>query len=193
MLRVLTNSKMSRVGNKPIELPENVTLEVSASNLVTVKGPKGELSQQVDVDLEITQEENAVTVKRPTDQKRHKALHGLYRTLVYNMVVGVSEGYKKELELVGVGYKASSQGNILELSLGYSHSIYVGVPEELSLKTETLKGKNPTVYLEGIDKQLIGQVAAKIKSLRKVEPYKGKGVRFVGEHVRRKAGKTAAK
>lgn len=184
---------MSRVGNKPIELPENVTLEVSSTNLVTVKGPKGELSQQVDVDLEITIEGNSVSVKRPTDQKRHKAMHGLYRTLVNNMVVGVSEGYEKELELVGVGYKASSQGNILELSLGYSHNIYLGVPEELSLKTETLKGKNPTVFLEGIDKQLIGQVAAKIKSLRKVEPYKGKGIRFAGEHVRRKAGKTAAK
>ena len=184
---------MSRVGNKPIQLPENVTFEVSSSNMVTVKGPKGELTQQVDSDLEIVQEDGAILVKRPTEQKRHKAMHGLYRSLVNNMVLGVHEGYKKELELIGVGYKASSQGNILELSLGYSHNIFVAVPEELTLKTETLKGKSPTVVLEGIDKQLIGQVAAKIKSLRKAEPYKGKGIRFVGEYVRRKAGKTAAK
>ena len=184
---------MSRIGNKPIILPEGVNIEISDSNLVTVKGPKGELQQQVDADIHIKLEDGEVNFKRPTEQKRHKALHGLYRSLVNNMVVGVQEGYKKELEFVGVGYKASAQGNLLELSLGYSHSIWFAVPEEVSVKAETQKGKNPIVTLEGIDKQLVGQVAAKIKSLRKVEPYKGKGVRFVGEHVRRKAGKTAAK
>lgn len=184
---------MSRIGNKPISLPEQVTLEVTDRNLVTVKGPKGELQQQVDADITITIDEGSVIVKRPTDQKRHKAMHGLYRSLLSNMVVGVSEGYKKELELVGVGYKASVQGNVLELSLGYSHNIIMAVPAEVKVNAETQKGKNPRVSLESIDKQLIGDVAAKIKSLRKVEPYKGKGVRFVGEYVRRKAGKTAAK
>ena len=184
---------MSRIGNKPIILPEGVNIEISDSNLVTVKGPKGELQQQIDADIHVKFEDGEVNVKRPTEQKRHKSLHGLYRSLINNMVVGVHEGYKKELELVGVGYKASAQGNLLELALGYSHSIWFAVPEEVSVKAETQKGKNPIVTLEGIDKQLVGQVAAKIKSLRKVEPYKGKGVRFVGEHVRRKAGKTAAK
>jgi large subunit ribosomal protein L6 len=184
---------MSRIGNKPIILPEGVNIEISNSNLVTVKGPKGELQQQIDADIHVKLEEGEVNVKRPTEQKRHKSLHGLYRSLINNMVVGVHEGYKKELELVGVGYKASAQGNLLELALGYSHSIWFAVPEEVSVKAETQKGKNPVVTLEGIDKQLVGQVAAKIKSLRKVEPYKGKGIRFVGEHVRRKAGKTAAK
>ena len=184
---------MSRIGNKPIELPENVTLEVSDKNLVTVKGPKGELQQQIDTDMELSIDDGVVSVKRPTDQKRHKALHGLSRSLVNNMVTGVNEGYKKQLELVGVGYKASVQGNVLEMSLGYSHNIFMAVPEEVKVTAETLKGKNPVVTLEGIDKQLVGEVAAKIKALRKVEPYKGKGIRFVGEHVRRKAGKTAAK
>ena len=184
---------MSRIGYKPIEVPEGVTVDVSGENLVTVKGPKGELHQQVDSEIEIKIEDGSLNVSRPTEQKRHKSLHGLYRSLVNNMVVGVTEGYKKELELVGVGYKASVQGNLLELSLGYSHNIFFAIPEEVSVKAETQKGKNPVVTLEGIDKQLVGQVAAKIKSLRKVEPYKGKGVRFVGEHVRRKAGKTAAK
>ena len=184
---------MSRIGNKPIRFPENVTVDISGENLVTVKGPKGELQQQVDSDIEISLDEGTMTFKRPTEQKRHKSMHGLYRSLVNNMVVGVQDGYKKELELVGVGYKASAQGNLLELSLGYSHSIFLAVPQEVSVKAETQKGKNPLVTLEGIDKQLVGQVAAKIKSLRKVEPYKGKGIRFVGEHVRRKAGKTAAK
>ncbi len=184
---------MSRIGNKPIVLPEGVTVDVSAKNVVTVKGPKGELQQQVDADIEVKLEDGTINLARPTEQKRHKSLHGLYRSLVNNMVTGVNEGYKKELELVGVGYKATAQGNLLELSLGYSHSIFFAIPEELSIKAETLKGKNPIVTLEGIDKQLVGQVAAKIRSLRKVEPYKGKGVRFVGEHIRRKAGKTAAK
>ncbi len=184
---------MSRIGNKPISLPENVTLEVTDKNLVTVKGPKGELQQQVNPELEIAIEDGTVSVKRPTDQKRHKAMHGLYRSLLNNMVVGVNEGFKKELELVGVGYKASVQGNLLELSLGYSHNIFMAVPEEVKVSAETQKGKNPKVTLESTDKQLLGDVAAKIRSLRKVEPYKGKGIRFVGEHVRRKAGKTAAK
>lgn len=184
---------MSRIGKKPIDVPSNVTIEVAKNNVVSVKGPKGTLTQAVDQDIKITVEENRVIVDRPTEQKRHKAMHGLYRSLINNMIIGVSEGYKKNLELVGVGYKATNQGNILELNLGYSHNIFLSIPSELSLKTETPKGKNPTVSLEGIDKQLIGQIAAKIKSLRKVEPYKGKGIRFQGEIVRRKAGKTASK
>ncbi|CAN5611285.1 50S ribosomal protein L6 [soil metagenome] len=184
---------MSRIGKKPIDLPNNVTIEVAKDNLISVKGPKGTLTQAVDPDIKISVEDSKLVVERPTEQKRHKALHGLYRSLLNNMVKGVSEGYTKNLELVGVGYKASNQGNILELNLGYSHNIFVAIPSEIVLKTETPKGKSPTVTLEGIDKQLIGQVAAKIKSLRKVEPYKGKGIRFSGETVRRKAGKTASK
>ena len=184
---------MSRIGNKPISLSDGITVEVDHRNLVTVKGPKGTLSQQVDPDLDIKVEDGILTVSRPTEQKRHKAMHGLYRSLISNMVDGVLTGYKKQLELVGVGYKASAQGNVLELNLGHSHSIFLQVPSELSVNAETQKGKNPIVTLEGIDKQLIGQIAAKIKSLRKIEPYKGKGVKFVGEHIRRKAGKTAAK
>ncbi|RZS94634.1 50S ribosomal protein L6 [Cecembia calidifontis] len=184
---------MSRIGKKPINIPAGVTVDVSAHNVVTVKGPKGTLSRDVSPDIAVKVEGNQIVLERPTDSKRHKSLHGLYRSLVNNMVVGVSEGYKKELELVGVGYKASNQGQVLELSLGYSHNIFFALPDSIALKTETPKGKNPLVTLEGIDKELIGQVAAKIKSLRKVEPYKGKGVRFVGEIVRRKAGKTAGK
>ncbi len=184
---------MSRIGNKPIVVPEDVSVDISDGNLVTVKGPKGELQQQVDPDIEINFDDGELKFNRPTEQKRHKSIHGLFRSLVNNMIVGVCDGYKKELELIGVGYKATAQGNLLEFSLGYSHSIFFAVPKEISVKAETLKGKNPRVTLEGIDKQLIGQVAAKIRSLRKVEPYKGKGVRFVGEQVRRKAGKTAAK
>lgn len=183
---------MSRIGNNPIEFPEGVTATIDKS-IVTVKGPKGELTQPIDPDIKMQISDGRMTFERPTEQKRHKALHGLSRALVNNMVVGVNEGYKKELELVGVGYKASNQGNILELSLGYSHNLVMQIPDELKLSTETQKGKNPMVTLEGIDKQLIGQVAAKIRSLRKVEPYKGKGIRFVGEQIRRKAGKTAAK
>ncbi len=184
---------MSRIGNKPINITTGVAIEISDKNMVTVKGPKGKLTQQVDPDIKLELEDGMLTVKRPTDQKRHKAMHGLYRSLINNMVEGVSNGYKLQLELVGVGYKASVQDKILELSLGHSHSIFFQVPEELAITAETPKGKNPTVVLEGIDKQLIGHVAAKIRSLRKVEPYKGKGVRFVGEVIRRKAGKTAAK
>lgn len=184
---------MSRIGKKAINLSEGITVEINDGNVVTVKGPKGSLKQQIDPDISINVENGILRVSRPTEQKRHKALHGLYRSLISNMVEGVMSGYKKEMELVGVGYKATTQGRVLELSLGHSHSILFQIPEELKVTAETQKGKNPIVTLEGIDKQLIGQVAAKIKSLRKIEPYKGKGVKFVGEYVRRKAGKTAAK
>ena len=183
---------MSRIGNAPITIPDGVTVTID-SNVVTVKGPKGELTQEFNPDLSVKVEDGQVEVSRPTDQKRHKSLHGLYRSLINNMVEGVSNGYKKELELVGVGYKASVQGQVLELSLGYSHNIYLAVPQEIKIGAETVKGKNPIVTVEGYDKQLVGHIAAKIKSLRKVEPYKGKGIRFVGEQVRRKAGKTVAK
>lgn len=183
---------MSRIGNAPISIPAGVTVSVDKS-VVNVKGPKGELFQEIDPDISVKVEDGSVAVVRPTDQKRHKALHGLYRSLINNMIVGVNEGYKKDLELVGVGYKASVQGQVLELNLGYSHNIYLAVPQEIKVNAETLKGKNPIVTVEGSDKQLVGQVSAKIRSLRKVEPYKGKGIRFVGEIVRRKAGKTAAK
>ncbi len=184
---------MSRIGKEPIPLTNGVSVEVTKGNLVTVKGPKGQLTQQLDADITIEQEDGKVIVKRPTDQKRHKALHGLYRSLIANMVEGVSNGYKKELELVGVGYRANSTGNLLELTLGYSHPIYFYVPAEIKLTTLMEKGSSPAVILEGIDKQLIGQVAAKIRGFRKPEPYKGKGVRYKGEEIRRKAGKTAAK
>jgi large subunit ribosomal protein L6 len=184
---------MSRIGKLPIALPSGVEVKVSPSNIVSVKGPKGELSQKLDQDITINVENNTLFVKRPTDQKRHKALHGLYRALLANMVHGVSKGYQVRQELVGVGYKASNDGNILDLILGYSHHIYFEVPKELKVKTEQEKGKNPIITLEGCDKQLIGQVAAKIRSLRKPEPYKGKGIKFEGEVLRRKAGKTASK
>ncbi len=183
---------MSRIGKAPINLPAGVTVEIVGSTIKS-KGPKGSLEQIIDPDFNVKLEDNVVTVERPTEQKRHKALHGLYRSLIANMIVGVADGYKKQLELVGVGYKAAVQGNVLELNLGYSHNIYLAVPEQVKVAAETQKGKNPIVTLESNDKQLIGQVAAKIRSLRKVEPYKGKGIRFVGEVIRRKAGKTAAK
>jgi large subunit ribosomal protein L6 len=184
---------MSRIGKLPITLPQGVEVLVNQDNLVTVKGPKGSLSAPVDADIQVQVEDGVLTVTRPTEQKRHKALHGLYRSIINNMVVGVSTGYKIDLELVGVGYKATTTGQTLELALGYSHNIYVALPEEIKANAVTEKGKAPVISLEGIDKQLIGQVAAKIRSLRKVEPYKGKGIRFVGEVVRRKAGKTASK
>ncbi|HEX8546665.1 MAG TPA: 50S ribosomal protein L6 [Cytophagaceae bacterium] len=184
---------MSRIGNKPVTLPEKVEFSVATGNEVIVKGPKGTLKQTVDPDIKVSIIDGEIVVERPTEQKRHKAMHGLYRSLIANMVKGVSEGWKAELELVGVGYKANIVGSILELNLGYSHNIYMALPVEVSGKAVTDKGKNPIVTLESIDKQLIGQVAAKIRSLRKVEPYKGKGIRFVGEVVRRKAGKTASK
>lgn len=184
---------MSRIGKKPIALPSNVTLSVDDQNVVTVKGPKGTLFQTVDPDISVAIEEGHIQVSRPTEQKRHKALHGLYRSLVSNMVQGVSEGYKLNLEVIGVGYKASVANNVLELQLGYSHNVYLAVPAEIKVTAVTEKGQNPKVYLEGSDKQLLGDVAAKIRSLRKVEPYKGKGIRFVGEQVRRKAGKSSSK
>ena len=182
---------MSRIGKKPVNIPEGVAIE-RQNSMVKVKGPKGEMSQKIDPSFKLNIEDGVLNLERPTEQKRHRALHGLYRSLIANMVEGVSKGFTKQLELVGVGFKASSQGNVLELSLGYSHNIFFQVPDEIKVTTETEKGKNPTVRVEGIDKQLVGHVAAKIKSLRSVEPYKGKGVRFVGEHIRRKAGKAAA-
>lgn len=184
---------MSRIGKAPIKMPAGVDVKISNGNLVTVKGPKGELNQQVDVDIKVAVENGEILVTRPTDQKRHRAMHGLYRALLNNMVTGVTTGYTVKQELVGVGYKATNDGNILDLTLGFSHHIYFQIPAELKVKTETEKGKNPIITLEGADKQLIGQVAAKIRSLRKPEPYKGKGIKFVGEQLRRKAGKTASK
>ena len=161
--------------------------------MVTVKGPKGELSQEVDRDITVTVEASEVIVTRPTEQIRHRAMHGLYRSLLANLVKGVTEGYKKELELVGVGFKAANQGNLLDLALGYSHNIVFEIPKELKVSTTTEKGQNPKIFLEGSDKQLIGAVAAKLRSLRKPEPYKGKGVKYSDEIVRRKAGKAAGK
>lgn len=185
---------MSRIGKQPITIPSGVTFTFSKEkNKVSIKGPKGELHQDIDPDFTIKQDGATVLVERPTDQKRHKSMHGLYRALIANMVEGVSNGFKHQLELVGVGYKANSQANVLELSLGYSHNVFVAIPSEIKVKTLQEKGANPTIILEGIDKQLIGQVAAKLKELRKVEPYKGKGIRFTGQYVRRKAGKAAAK
>jgi large subunit ribosomal protein L6 len=183
---------MSRIGKLPITVPSGVTFTF-ANNTVTVKGAKGELKQAIEPDFKITNDNGTVTIERPTDQKRHKSLHGLYRALINNMIEGVSKGYKTNMELIGVGYKATAANNVLELSLGYSHSVFVAIPSEVKVVATQEKGGNPTITLEGYDKQLIGQVAAKIKSLRKVEPYKGKGIRFVGEYVRRKAGKAAAK
>jgi large subunit ribosomal protein L6 len=184
---------MSRIGKKPVEIPKGVTISVSSENVVTVKGPKGELKQTVDRDIKIDIKEGTLDVLRPTEQIRHRAMHGLYRSLISNMVLGVTEGYTKKLELVGVGYKASNQGNLLDLALGYSHNILLEIPKELKVSTSQEKGQNPMISFESIDKQLIGQVCAKIRSLRKPEPYKGKGVKFAGEVLRRKAGKSAGK
>ncbi len=184
---------MSRIGKNPVTITEGVKVDVSADNVITVKGPKGELKQAIDRDIKVEVKDNKVEFARPTDQIRHKAMHGLYRSLVNNMVQGVTEGYVKKLELVGVGFKASNQGNLLDLSLGYSHNIVFEIPKELKVATVQEKGKNPIITLESIDKQLLGQVAAKIRSLRKPEPYKGKGVKFEGEVLRRKAGKSASK
>ena len=182
---------MSRVGKAPIEIPSGVNIDVSDNNLVTVKGPKGELTQQVDHDLILKIEEGVLTVERPTEQIRHKSMHGLYRSLLNNMVTGVSEGFKIELELYGVGYRVSNTGQLVEFLLGYSHPIFFAVPDEVKVTTTMEKGQPPTVILESHDKQLIGQVAAKMRAFRKTEPYKGKGIRFKGEQIRRKAGKTA--
>lgn len=184
---------MSRIGRSPIKLASGVTVTVSPANEITVKGPKGELKREMDRDIKLEVKDGEILISRPTDQIRHRALHGLYRALVANMVTGVSEGFKKQLELVGVGYKAANQGQLLDLSLGYSHNIIFEIPSELKVSTLTEKGQNPKIMLEGIDNQLLGQVAAKIRSLRKPEPYKGKGVRYAGEVVRKKAGKSAGK
>lgn len=184
---------MSRVGNSIINIPSGIELKIDSDNLVTIKGAKGSLSQQVDKEFTVKLEDGVLTVQRPSEQKRHKALHGLYRALLNNMVVGVSSGYVKELELYGVGYRASNKGQLLELALGYSHPIYFAVPDEVKLTTEMAKGKAPNIKLESHDKQLIGQVAAKIRAFRSPEPYKGKGIRFKGEQIRRKEGKSAGK
>lgn len=184
---------MSRIGKQPITIPSGVTVAVGNDNVVTVKGPKGELKQAIDRDIKVEAKDGTITITRPTDQIRHKALHGLSRALVANLVKGVTDGYEKKLELIGVGFKAANQGNVLDLSLGYSHNIIVEIPKELKVATAQEKGKNPEITLTGTDRQLIGQVAAKIRSLRKPEPYKGKGVRYMGEVVRKKAGKAAGK
>ena len=184
---------MSRIGKNPVTITNGVNVTVSPENVITVKGPKGELKQAVDRDINVEVKDDKIEFVRPTDQIRHRAMHGLYRSLVNNMVQGVTEGYSKKLELVGVGFKAASQGNVLDLALGYSHNIIFEIPKELSVKTSQEKGQNPMITLESIDKQLLGQVAAKIRSLRKPEPYKGKGVKFAGEVLRRKAGKAAGK
>ncbi|MFA5782575.1 MAG: 50S ribosomal protein L6 [Bacteroidales bacterium] len=183
---------MSRIGKLPIALPKGVTVNVSDKNVVTVKGPLGELQQALDPAITVEVQDANLIVKKSTEQKRHKALHGLYRALLNNMVVGVSTGYKIVQELVGVGYKVSNNNRLLELTLGYSHNIIMELPKEIKVQTITERGKNPTIILESIDKQLIGQVAAKIRSFRKPEPYKGKGIKFMGEVLRRKAGKSAA-
>ncbi len=184
---------MSRIGKKPIEIPAGVEVNLSSDNVVTVKGKLGTLTQQVDKDITVTIADNIITFARPSDQKDHRALHGLYRALVNNMIEGVSNGFTKQLELVGVGYRATNQGQKLDLAVGYSHNIIMELPEEVKVETVAEKGKNPIVKLTSHDKQLIGMIAAKIRSFRKPEPYKGKGIKFVGEQIRRKAGKTAAK
>ncbi len=182
---------MSRIGKLPVDLPSGVTITVDDNNVVSVKGPLGTLSQKVDSDIRVEIENNVVTLSRPSEEKRLKSLHGLYRALIANMVVGVSKGYRKDLELVGVGYRAEAKGQQLEMSLGYSHDIIMELPQEIKVETKTEKRSNPVITLTSIDKQLIGHVAAKIRSLRPPEPYKGKGIKFVGEQLRRKAGKSA--
>ena len=183
---------MSRIGKLPVNLPKGVTVNVSDTNMVSVKGPLGELTQAVDKDLKVEVVGNEVILSRPSESKNHKSLHGLYRALIHNMVLGVSEGYKKELELVGVGYRAEAKGQNLEMSLGFSHEVILQLPNEVKVETKTERRANPIITLTCIDKQLIGHVAAKIRSLRPPEPYKGKGIKFVGEQLRRKAGKSAS-
>ncbi|MBN2482512.1 MAG: 50S ribosomal protein L6 [Bacteroidales bacterium] len=183
---------MSRIGNLPVTITPGVTVTVSEDNTVTVKGPRGELHQKVNPDLKIKVENDEVTLSRPTDQKRHKAMHGLYRSLISNMVAGVTEGYKIELEVVGVGFKADAKDQLLELHVGYSHDIYFQIPKEVKVEARTERRSNPVITLTSNDKQLIGQIAAKIRSFRKPEPYKGKGIKFVNEQLRKKAGKSAA-
>ena len=183
---------MSRIGKSPVNIPSGVDVKLDG-NVITVKGPKGQLTQEMDSCVTLSIEDNTITFSRESDAPSHRAKHGLYRALIQNMVVGVSEGYKKELEIIGVGYRANAAGQQLELALGYSHAIVMEIPSEIKVSAETQKGKAPIVTLESFDKQLLGQVAAKIRSLRKPEPYKGKGIRFVGEDIRRKAGKSAGK
>ena len=181
---------MSRIGKLPISIPAGVTVTLK-DDVVTVKGPKGELSQYVNPLISVVVEDGHIILSRQSDEKQERAFHGLYRSLINNMVVGVSEGYKKELELVGVGYRASNQGNIIELALGYTHSIFIQLPPEVKVETKSERNKNPLIILESCDKQLLGQVCSKIRSFRKPEPYKGKGIKFVGEEIRRKSGKSA--
>jgi large subunit ribosomal protein L6 len=183
---------MSRIGKLPIQVPAGVTVTIK-DDVVSVKGPKGELSQAVNPEITVSLEDGVLQFGRPSDERNHRALHGLYRSLVNNMVVGVSEGYRKELELVGVGYRVSNTGQVLDLSLGYTHNIYIQLPQEVKVETKTERNKNPLIILESADKQLIGQICAKIRSFRMPEPYKGKGIRFVGEVIRRKSGKSAGK
>lgn len=183
---------MSRIGKLPVNLPKGVTIDVSDSNVISVKGPLGELKQSIDKDLKVEVVDNTVILSRPSESKIHKSMHGLSRALIANMVEGVSQGFKKELELVGVGYRAEAKGQLLEMSLGYSHEIILQVPEEVKVETKTERRSNPVITLTCMDKQLIGHVAAKIRSLRPPEPYKGKGIKFVGEQLRRKAGKSAS-
>ena len=183
---------MSRIGKHPISIPAGVTVSVK-DGVVTVKGAKGELTQSVDARIEVTVEDAQVVVRRHSDERQERSLHGLYRALIHNMIVGVSEGFSKTLELVGVGYRASNQGQILELSLGFTHNIFLQLPKEINLETKTERNKNPLIILSSADKQLLGQVCAKIRSFRMPEPYKGKGIRFEGEVIRRKSGKSAGK
>ena len=182
---------MSRIGKLPITLPAKVEVSVASDNTVTVKGPKGSITQKVDPDIKVSIEDGTLNVTRPTDQKRHRSMHGLYRSLVNNMVVGVSEGYTREMVVIGVGYRVENQGNLLTLTIGYSHPLMFSVPDEVKIATLMEKGSPPTIKLESIDKELLGQVCAKIRAFRKPEPYKGKGIMFKGEVIRRKAGKTA--
>ena len=184
---------MSRVGKSIIKLPAKVEVSIDSANLVTVKGPKGTLTQQLNPGFSISQEDGHLTVSRSGETKQEKALHGLYRSLINNMVIGVHDGHTVKQELVGVGYKVSNQGNILDFSLGHSHRIVLEVPKEIQVVTETVKGQNPSITMTSVDKQLLGHIAAKFRSFRKPEPYKGKGVRFAGELLRRKAGKSASK
>lgn len=184
---------MARIGSKPITFSDSVTVSVSDTNVVTVNGPKGELTEQLPPEMVITINDGEVVVDRPTDQKRHRSLHGMSRSLILNMVTGVTEGYKKKLTIKGVGYRATLSGEALELALGFSHPIFFLPPEEVDISVDSGRGKDDTITVEGIDKQLVGQVAAKIRDLRPPEPYKGKGVRYVDEHVPLKAGKTAAR
>ena len=181
---------MSRIGKAPIAIPAGVSVDVK-ENVVTVKGPKGTLTQTINPELDVKIEDGHVTLTRPSDDREHRAQHGLYRALIHNMVVGVSEGYRKEMELVGVGYRATATGHVLELSLGFSHAIFIKLPPEVKVEAKSERNKNPLIILESGDKQLLGQVCAKIRSLRKPEPYKGKGIKFVGEVIRRKSGKSA--